>query len=229
METYLPLAIAPTLACICYIYIRDKYEKEPYRLLALGLFVGAVITAPIIETEALIVSWMPMLGAKGEALYLSFLVASFVEEGFKLLVLGLLMRRQRNFNEKFDGIVYAVFISLGFAGVENVLYVINPALGGLQTALSRAVYSVPSHGFFGVAMGYYLAMMRFEPGSKLRYALCAFIVPWLLHGTFNFILLADIPHFMFLFLPFVAWMWWGGFQKMRKHLAHSPFKPSETS
>ena len=228
METYLPLAIAPTLACLCYIYIRDKYEKEPYRLLVLGLLVGAIITAPIIEVEAIIVSWMPVLGVKGEALYISFLVASLVEEGFKLLVLWLLVWRERNFNEKFDGIVYAVFISLGFAGVENVLYVVSPELGGLQTALSRAIYSVPSHGFFGVSMGYYLAMLRFEPEHKLRYALSAFIVPFLLHGVFDFILLAEIPHFMLLFLPFVAWMWWGGLKKMRKHLARSPFKPRES-
>ena len=224
MEKYWPLGIAPALACACYIFIRDKYEKEPYRLLALGLLFGAVMTLPIMETEAVVASWMPMLGVRGEAAYTSFLVASLVEEGFKLAVLALLMWREKNFNEPFDGIVYAVFISLGFAGVENVLYVVNPALGGLQTAVARAVYSVPAHGFFGVAMGYYLALMRFEPRRKVLWATCAFLVPWLLHGVFDFILLAELPHYMLLFLPFVALLWRGGFRQMRAHLARSPFR-----
>ena len=224
MSQYVPLAIAPVLICAFYMYIRDKYEKEPYRLLLLGLFFGAVITAPIVELEALVASWMPPLDARWEAAYVSFCVASLVEEGLKLAVLVLLMWRERHFNEPFDGIVYAVFISLGFAGVENVLYVVNPALGGLQTALSRAVYSVPAHGFFGVAMGYYLALARFEPLARGKHLRRAFTVPFLLHGVFDFILLAELPHFMVLFVPFVLLLWYGGFRKMKRHLAASPFR-----
>ena len=227
MEKYWPLAVAPVLICLCYMYIRDKYEKEPYRLLAVGLVFGAAITAPIVHVETLVMSWMPALDVQGEALYVSFLVASLVEEGFKLLVLCLLMWRERNFNERFDGIVYAVFISLGFACVENVLYVVNPSLGGLGTALSRAVYSVPAHGFFGVAMGYYIALWRFVPTGRVWHALGAFFVPWALHGAFDFILLAELPHFMFLFVPFVILLWWGGLRKMRRHLALSPFRNAD--
>jgi len=224
MEKYWPLAVAPVLIGLCYMYIRDKYEKEPWRLLAVGLFFGAVITAPIVQVEGLILSWMPLLDQNGEALYVSFLVASLVEEAFKLLVLALLMWRERNFNERFDGIVYAVFISLGFAGVENVLYVVSPELGGLSTAITRAIYSVPAHGLFGVAMGYYIALMRFEREAKWRHAICAFAVPWVLHGVFDFILLADIPQYMLMFVPFVGLLWWGGLRKMRRHLASSPFR-----
>jgi len=224
MNQYVPLAIAPVLVCAFYVYIRDKYEKEPHRLLVLGLLFGAVITAPIVELEALVASRMPALGTRGEAAYVSFCVASLVEEGMKLLVLALLMWRERHFNEPFDGIVYAVFISLGFAGVENVLYVVNPALGGLQTAVSRAVYSVPAHGFFGVAMGYYLALARFEPLARGKHLRRAFTVPFLLHGVFDFILLAELPYFMFLFAPFVILLWRGGFRRMKRHLAVSPFR-----
>jgi len=227
MQSLLLLALAPTLACLFYMYIRDKYEKEPVRLLVIGLLYGALMTFPIIQAETLVVSVMPVLGARAEAFYVSFAVASFVEESFKLLVLALLMWRERNFNERFDGIVYAVFISLGFAGVENILYVFSPSLGGVNTALMRAVYSVPSHGFFGVAMGYYVALMRFEPARRVRYGVCAFLVPFVLHGVFDFILLADLPYYMFIFLPFVAGLWYAGLRKMRRHLAQSPFRPQE--
>jgi len=217
-------ALAPVLICIFYVYIRDKYEKEPIRLLCTGVTIGAIITFPIIQVENLMTLMMPVGGLMMEAFYMAFIVAALVEEAFKYIVLFSLTWQNRNLNERFDGIVYAVFISLGFAGFENVLYVLNPELGGLSTAVSRAIFSVPGHGFFGVTMGYYFAMARFEPERRVSYMTKAFIMPWLVHGIYDFILMSNMPYVMLVFIPFVILMWINGFKKMKRHIAASPFR-----
>jgi len=227
-QTLIALALAPALICLIYIFIRDKYEREPIRLLVVGVLAGAIITFPIIRASGFMAIFMPItLSQTGEAIFTSFAIAGFVEEGFKFAVLYFLVWHNRNLNEKMDGIVYAVFISLGFAAVENFLYVLHPQMGGLQTALSRAVISVPSHGFFGVLMGYYFAMAKFEMSSRKKFILLAFLVPWIVHGIYNSLLLIGSPWLFAVFAVFVVMMWFNGFGKIKKHLAASPFKPKQ--
>ena len=218
------LAIAPVLICLVYMYIRDKYEKEPWRLLAVGVVFGAVLTFAIVQTQGIVVGFMPVLGQLGEAAYMSFAVASLVEEGFKFIALFLLTWRNNNLNESVDGIVYAVFISLGFAAVENVLYVFSPQMGGLDTALMRAVASVPAHGLFGVMMGYYFALAKFEPQKRGRHMINGFIVPLAAHGVYNVILLSGLTYAFAIFVPFLFLLWRNGLRKIKAHVAASPFK-----
>ncbi|MCL2235436.1 MAG: PrsW family glutamic-type intramembrane protease [Defluviitaleaceae bacterium] len=218
------LAIAPVLICAVYMYIRDKYEHEPFRLLFLGLLAGAVITFPIMRTSGFVAGFTPVLGQVGEAAFTSFFVAGLVEEAFKFAALYFLVWRNRNLNEPVDGIVYAVFVSLGFAMVENVLYVFHPQMGGLQTAFMRALVSVPSHGFFGVIMGYYFALAKFEGEKRGRYMAMAFLVPWIVHGIYNTMLLSGQGWLLIAFVPFLAVFWLDGFKKIKSHLAISPFK-----
>lgn len=227
MPTLFTAAIAPVLICIFYTYIRDKYEKEPIRLLITGIVFGIIITFPIIQLENFVVGFMPIGGILYEAFYMSFLVAALVEEVLKYIILYCLTWRNKNFNERFDGIVYAVFISLGFAGFENILYVFNPDLGGMSTALLRAVFSVPGHALFGVTMGYYFAMAKFEQENRTRHLIKAFIVTWFIHGLYDFILLAGIPYVMAVFIPFIGYLWLNGFKKMKKHISLSPFKQAK--
>ncbi|MCL2462650.1 MAG: PrsW family glutamic-type intramembrane protease [Defluviitaleaceae bacterium] len=224
MPKLFALGLAPTIICLIYMYIRDKYEKEPLRLLILGVVYGALITAPIVQAENFVVTFIPNWGVLMEAFYSSFAVAAFVEELFKWLVLIFLVWMNPEFNERVDGIVYAVFVSLGFAGLENILYVFNPTMGGLETALSRAIFSVPGHALFGVAMGYYFAIAKYEPQKRGLWLFMSFFMPFILHGTYNFILLSGAPYLMIVFVPFVAYLWVSGFKKIRAHLAESPFK-----
>lgn len=226
MLTLLQVALAPVIIISFYIYIRDKYEKEPLRLLLLGLFFGLFISAPIMAVEMLLSMIVLPMNHIMEALYTSFIVASGTEEFFKFVVLYFLVWKNSNFNEPFDGIVYSVFISLGFAGIENILYVFNPYLGGYQTAIARAIFSVPGHGLFGVAMGDYYAMARFGKRKK-RILFNAFLVPWILHGIYDFILISELSFLMIFFLPFVLYLWIQGMRKMKKHIQQSPFKPQE--
>jgi len=220
----LALAVAPVAVCVFYFYIRDKYEKEPIRLLAVGLILGLMITFPIIQAENFMLRFTPNAGVAAERFYTSFMVAALVEEAFKFVVLFFLIWRNRNFNERFDGIVYAVFISLGFAGLENVLYVFNPDMGGVETAVARAVFSVPGHALFGVAMGFYFALARFAESRRPWYFAMAFALPWTLHGLYDYILMSDMPYMMIVFVLYVAYLWANGLRQMRLHVAASPFK-----
>ena len=225
MEKLGALAVAPALICLVYMYIRDKYEKEPWRLLATGVAIGCIITFPVMQGQGFVARFMPIaIGQFGEAVFTSFAIAALVEEGFKFAVLYFLVWRSKELNERVDGIVYAVFISLGFAGVENVLYVFNPQLGGLSTALMRAVVSVPSHGLFGIIMGYHFAIARFEPQNKNLRIFLAFFAPWLAHGIYNTILLSGHTYYLVVFVPFLLMLWHGGLKKIKIHLEASPFK-----
>lgn len=217
------LAVSPVIIILCYMFLRDKYEKEPFYLLFTGIFFGIIISFPIIFLENFIDKFSPS-GETWKAFFNSFFVASFVEEFFKFIVLFFLIRRNKNFNEPFDGIAYSVFISLGFAGFENVLYVINPYVGGIETALLRAVFSVPGHALFAVFMGYYFSLSKFIPEKKNLMLFLSFIIPFVLHGIYDFILLADIPMYFIPFGIFTVFLWTGGFMKMKKHLKVSPFK-----
>lgn len=220
----LKLGLAPSIIVLFYIFIRDKYEKEPIKLLFTGVIFGIIITAPIVFTENTIMKYMPSGGKYVYAFYTSFIVASAVEELFKYIILYFLTWRNKNLNERFDGIVYSVFISLGFAGLENLLYVLNPNLGGVRTAILRAVFSVPGHGLFGVCMGYYFALAKFEPEKRTKFMISALFIPFFMHGFYDFILLAEIPYGMIIFVIFVVYLWINGFKKMKKHINKSPFK-----
>ncbi len=221
------LAIAPVLTLLIYIYYRDKYEKEPLSLLIKGLVAGMLCVIPIIPAEGL----MHMLIAPFEGsryLYAfgnAYLVAALCEEAFKFIAVYLLIWRNPNFNERFDGIVYAVFVSLGFALVENMMYVFGNA-EGIQIALSRAFTAVPAHAMFGVLMGYYLGLARFSDtpalvNKHLKYAL---IVPIFFHGLYDFILMSENAFFLLGFFPLLISMVIIAHRRMKEHSNNSIFR-----
>lgn len=224
MEILLELALAPTIICVIYFYIRDKYEKEPIRLLLLGLLFGAYSTAIILALGGLAEKYILFDWKKWKDIYTAFITSSGIEESVKYLFLYFLVWRNKNFNERVDGIIYAAFVSLGFAGVENIIYVLNPMLGGWNTALSRAFISVPGHALFGIAMGYFFALAKFEPQHKTQYLWKAFLVPWILHGIYNLIILLASYYYMLFLFPFIIYLWYTGLKRIKIHLETSPFK-----
>lgn len=154
--------------------------------------------------------------------FTSFVSSAGVEEAVKFLFLVLLIWRNGNFNEPLDGIVYGVFISLGFAWMENMVYVTHPVMGGIGTAISRAVLSVPGHALFGVQMGYYLGLAKFY-GERKNIVL-AFLVPYFVHGMYNYFLLEKSPVFWIPFWILEIWLWVFGLRRIRHLLSLSPFK-----
>lgn len=215
-------SFGPILIILFYIYFRDKYEKEPLGLLIKALVLGIVAVIPVLFVERLLLTRMPPGGPVMEAAYHAFVVAGTTEELFKFLALYLLIWNSPSFNEKFDGIVYAVFVSLGFAGVENVLYVMQ---GGMQTAITRAVTAVPAHAIFGITMGYYLGIAHMYKELRASYLLRALLVPILLHGLYDFILMVEIGWLLVLFVPYVIVLYIMGMRRMKELSDSSVFRP----
>ncbi|MBR1738642.1 MAG: PrsW family intramembrane metalloprotease [Firmicutes bacterium] len=202
MLKLLLIAIAPVFAILFYVYIRDRYEKEPLHFLVMGTFYGVAVSVPIAFCEMYIESLSPDL--KDNVVFLSFASASLTEEFFKILIIILLCFRSKHYNTFFDGIVYSVFVSLGFAGVENILYVFDNELGGLQTAVMRAFLSVPAHALFAVSMGYYLSAAKYH-GRK--YFIAAFMSPFLKHGVYDLILMSDFDKYYIIFACYIVFLW----------------------
>ncbi len=164
------VALLPALVLCAYIYRKDRVEKEPLHLLALLFIAGAAAYLPTIWLKGLIgtgidalfvhavtysVHGLPVYGTAGAMLghkgLTALLGVALVEESLKWGLLTLLTRRSRHFNCLFDGVVYAAFVSLGFAAAENLQYA---WLNGCDTLLLRTVVSVPGHLFFGILMGF---------------------------------------------------------------------------
>lgn len=218
------VALAPVFIILFYVYFRDKYEKEPFKLLFSAVLAGVIIVLPVIIIERVIMAFQPAMHPLMDAGYNAFLVAALVEEAFKYLALFLIIWKSPEFNEKFDGIVYAVFISLGFAAVENILYVME---GGLKTGLIRAVTAVPAHALFGVMMGYYFGIARMYAELRKPYLWKAFLIPFILHGVYDFLLMADIPILLLAFIPYLLYLYFVGFRKMKETSDASVFREQE--
>ncbi len=213
------VAVAPVLIILVYIYYRDKYEKEPINLLIEGLVAGGVIVWPVVYFEKIIAAAGSEMTPMYSAAWTAFLVAALVEEGFKYFALYILIWKNPNFNERFDGIVYAVFVSLGFALVENIGYVFGYPQG-LRVGITRAFTAVPAHAMFGIMMGYWLGMARFIPSKRSGYMLKAFTYPFIFHGIYDFILMSGQIYLMLFFVPLLIYMVF----RARKRIKHLEVK-----
>jgi RsiW-degrading membrane proteinase PrsW (M82 family) len=217
------ISLAPVLVIALYVYSRDRYEKEPYSVLIKALFTGIFIALPAVIIERFLDLFSGDLEGLKNAAYSAFAVAALTEEGLKFLAFRIFLWKDKNFNEKFDGIVYAVYISLGFAAVENVLYVFS---GGYSVGLVRAITAVPAHALFGIVMGFYFGVARFSDRLRKYYILMAFILPFLFHGFYDFMLMGKTPFLLMAFIPVVIYFWVTGFRKMNKLSEASVFRPS---
>lgn len=217
----LEAATAPVIVLLFYCYIRDKYEKEPFKMLFWGLICGVYVAFVVYGLGMAMERLFPH---EETPLYTAFLSSALIEEGVKFLFLYFLICRNKEFNEPFDGIVYGVFVSLGFAWIENMVYVTHPIWGGLGTAVARAVISLPGHGLFGVQMGYWFGKYRFE---QKKYGLVfAFVVAYLYHGFYNYFLLWEWQGAKLLFGGLFFALCVHGVCCMQYFLKHSPFRPT---
>lgn len=185
-------ALLPPFVLMQVVYRMDRIEREPRKLMG-SLFVrGVLAMVPILLLELIadqfidFFPWRPII-----YLFLAyFVVPGFVEEGIKYRVLLHRTWNEPNFNYRFDGVVYAVFVSLGFAAVENVLYVLT---SGFSTAVVRALFSIPGHAMFGVVMGagYGQAKWLFSCGQREQADQArkkAWLTAAVLHGLYDFLL-----------------------------------------
>ena len=196
-------ALIPVVVLLVYVFSKDR-EKEPVGLLLKLLLAGAVCCIPAALLEYPM-SWLvgtvfggiqnaaKTTAGWNRAYYLYYffyalLVPGLCEEGCKFLVLWKLTAHNREFDSSFDGIVYAVFVGLGFAALENIMYVFQ---GGFSTALLRAWTAVPGHMFDAVFMGYFYSLWRQNlvwrgRSGHNRWRPHAIVCPMLVHGLYDF-------------------------------------------
>lgn len=217
-------AIAPVFIIIIYIYIKDKYEKEPKRLLLLSFISGTIVS--ILITTLLYSGFDFVLPLNNhysiqEQLIKAFFVVGLSEEFSKYIIVRYVSQPRKAFNEPFDGIIYAVMVSMGFAATENLMYVLQ---GGMQVAILRAFTAVPAHATFAIIMGYFMGKAKFS-NNKVLLNFTGLFLAVLFHGTYDF----------FLFIDFIPGVWVGAFislfvglylsrKAIQKHQEASKFK-----
>ena len=185
-------AIVPVVLLLIFIYRKDKGQPEPPGKLILTFFVGCLSVIPASLMESLLMPLAPTAESMPvlNGLFTGYCVAGLSEELCKLLLLMWVIWRSRHFDEYFDGIVYAAFLSLGFACVENIGYVMQGS-DPMDTALMRGLLAVPAHFLFAVTMGYYLSLAKFDPSGRSKHLWRALLYPVLLHGTYDALLMVS--------------------------------------
>ena len=223
--TLLISSIFPVVIFLYMIYQKD-HEKEPISLLIKCLLGGCL--SDLLSLVMSILLGMLEGAFQGDFLssfHQSFLEAAIPEEIGKFVILYLLIWKSKELNHSYDGIVYSVFVSLGFALIENIMYVLE---GGFTVAIVRAIFSVPGHGLFGVIMGYYFSLARFHEGGKRReFLIKSLAIPILFHGAYDFLLfymgastenILLVIFLLILFAGLVILLWRKGLAKIKHHL-----------
>jgi len=177
------LAIAPGIAICLFIFHRDAYNREPKLNLFVSFMLGVAIVFPVAYAEIFLNQFLDNT-IQGIAIS-AFLVVALIEELGKFIVLRFYAYPKKSFDEPLDGIVYGVMTGMGFATLENILYVQK---FGMQTGFLRMFLSVPAHATFGVIMGYYAGKAKFDKPDSFRLLFLGLFCAVLFHGAYDFFL-----------------------------------------
>lgn len=213
MYKLLLVAILPSLLLGIYVYIKDKEEKESLILLT-KLFVSGILACFLSVLLTYFLNFLTDINifeidyySTKEVLIHAFITVGLIEEVSKWFFTYFLTKNNKEYNYSFDIIIYAVFVSLGFATFENVLYVL--ASRRLDVALIRSFTTVPGHIFFAVFMGYFLLKFRTFKNTtnmvkKRLYFLLSIFIPTLLHGFFDFCIMLKSVNLIIIFIFFLG-------------------------
>ncbi len=227
-------SLLPAVALGFYIYGKDDSPEPGLELLkafVLGIaacFLSLLLSCPF--------EWLGLFTIEhttiGSALSAAFFGAAIPEECAKLFVLWLMLRRNKHFDENIDGIVYAVFVALGFAFFENMLHLFSSGPDSLAVmAVGRALLCIPGHFGMGVLMGYYYSLLSFYPHGVWKNRILVLAVPILIHGAFDMLVFAmnllpllAVPLFI-LVVIFCFWLWIYGNARIEE-LRNQPTYPT---
>lgn len=226
----LAVAVVPAIVLIVYILIRDKYEREPVGKIVKAFFLGMLsVPLDLILIFIFDLDTVPYIfdGAVMQQIATAFFSAAIPEELSKFLILILIIWRSKDFNERMDGIVYAVCVSMGFATVENVMYVFEDP----SCAWGRALFAVPGHFLDAVLMGFFLSMAKFTVKRRGWNWMMTLVAPILAHGIYDSILMvSDVVSeglatlLTILFYVFIFLLWRLCLKKISQHVEASPFR-----
>ena len=182
------LAVLPALILIYYTYQQDKLQREPVRNIVKAFFYGwgSVFVSLLVSVPLMNLGAFPReITTFWDAVRTAFFGAAIPEESAKLLILWLFLRKCRDFDERMDGIVYAVCVGMGFAAFENIEYLFASGSQWITTGIGRSLTAIPGHFGFAVIMGYYYSLNHFDryraPGAGFK----MWLYPVLAHGIYD--------------------------------------------
>lgn len=209
-------AITPPLLIVLFIYRNDLYEKEPHKLLITTFFLGCFLILPMILIESITEKIFKNI------FIFSMIGVALVEEGVKYLALLKFNFPKKDFNEPYDGIIYSLVLTMGFALVENIMYVIGSGSEGASVSVLRMLTAIPMHATCGIVMGYFMGMAKMNEKNKTKNLMLSIILPVLIHGLYNYFIFINLFG-LSLIIVFVGVRY--SLKAIKIHQESSPFKP----
>ena len=207
------MAIVPPIVLLIIMYFLDKKEKEPIPILLQFFALGALTIIPAIIVETIFGDIITFVFGEDNAFSTivdAFFGIALVEEFGKWVALKIRAHKLAAYNCKFDGLVYVTFVTLGFATVENIFYVMD---GGIAVALGRAITSIPGHLYFSIYMGFFMsksieAKIKSERGKAAKYTVLSIVLPTIFHGVYDGLLMlrTDLTILMWMGLVLVFYV-----------------------
>lgn len=232
MLSVIALAVLPALILIYYTYQQDKLQREPVGNLVKAFFYGglSVFASFLISVPFMNLGLFPReIHSLSDAARTAFFGAAIPEETAKLVLLWLFLRKCRDFDERMDGIVYAVCIGMGFAAFENIEYLFASGSDWVTVGLGRSLTAIPGHFGFAVIMGYYFSLFYFDryraPGAGLK----MWLFPVVGHGLYDWVAMSQevAPELSgaiaIAILLFCFWLLKWARNHMQKHIVSDSF------
>jgi RsiW-degrading membrane proteinase PrsW (M82 family) len=225
------LAVAPCIVIALFIYWRDRFDKEPFSLLVGTFFGGIASVVPAFflsrGLEDIVLGGQTLTNF--EIAVDAFICVALAEELSKYFFLRFIAYPNKSFNEPFDGITYSVMVGMGFAMIENLLYVLGNEGNGIQLALLRMFTAIPAHAVFAIIMGYFVGKAKHSE-HKTGYLFLGVLGAVLAHGFYDFFLFVKNIPFMYvgaaISLLFGIYL---AFKAIKQHQKNSPFVHKETN
>lgn len=194
MLLILALAVLPALILVYYVYQQDKLQREPTRNLVKAFFYGgaSVFASLLISVPFMRLGLFPSeIHTHMDAFRCAFLGAAIPEETAKLFLLWLFLRKCKDFDERMDGIVYAVCVGMGFAAFENIEYLLAAGSQWVTVGISRSLTAIPGHFGFAVVMGYYFSLNYFDRYRAPLAGIKMWLYPVIGHGVYDWIAMSQ--------------------------------------
>ncbi len=227
----LGLTLGPGLAIALYIYWKDKLDPEPRKLLIRAFLLGCLSVIPAIAFNMILKAILKVDISESlvETFTFAFFVVGLAEEFSKFIFLRWNLYLRPEFDEPYDGITYAVMIGMGFATLENVLYVYQSE-NAYEVAWLRAFTAVPAHATFAIAMGYFTGLAKFNQEKRFTYLFKGLVIAIIMHGFYDFLLMQkNYPQMAIGAFVSVAVSIYFSMKAIRLHQEISPHKRVYTS
>ncbi|MED4127098.1 MULTISPECIES: glutamic-type intramembrane protease PrsW [Shouchella] len=209
MISFVIAALAPAMALFSYVYLRDSFSRGAMFLVLRIFIIGALLVLPISVIQFALTEEEMIT----EPLIKAFLLYGLIEEGLKWLMLFIFAYQHGQLRQPLDGIVFGVALSLGFATVENSLYMIAY---GFDHVLPRTLLPTTAHAVYGIVMGYYIGRAKYHRSKRRLFLVLAAVFPMILHGSYDYILMDFGHYFLLLMIPFMVGLWLLAIWKIKK-------------